>query len=67
MGIQYGKLAAESGEKLELQVMKSASGYYIGTCTEMGPFSRESEEYFRTSNTASKALENGTWTQRMNP
>lgn len=68
MGIQYGKLAAKGGEKLALQVLKSGAGYYIGTaCAEMGPFSRESKEYFKSFEAASEAFENSTWTQRMNP
>ncbi|EIX9082287.1 TPA: hypothetical protein PFE07_002572 [Kluyvera cryocrescens] len=59
-----GILAAESGFNLELQILKSGRGFYIGTANEMGPVSRESEEYFRTQAKATKALENGTWTQR---
>lgn len=57
------------GEKLPLQVCKSAAGYYLGTLDGFGyPYSRESAEYWPTEAQAAKAL-NGEldWTQRDNP
>ncbi|NUU68585.1 hypothetical protein HQN64_21095 [Enterobacteriaceae bacterium BIT-l23] len=59
-----GILAAATGFQLPLQVLQSGRGYYIGTMNDEGPVSRESEEYFRTHDKASKALQGGTWTQR---
>ena len=65
---KFGKLALEyCGRKLPLQVMKSQAGYYIGTCSDDGPCSRESVEYYRKEGDASTALANSTWTQRDNP
>lgn len=64
--LQRGKLAAQAGYRLEPRVLKSGAGFYIGTANEAGPVSRESQEYFRSSDAAAKALENGTWTQREN-
>jgi len=40
---------------LELQVLRSAAGYYIGTACNCGPYSRESG-YFRTHEDAVKVL-----------
>jgi hypothetical protein len=63
--VQYGKLAEAGGENLELQVLKSAAGYYLGTRDDVGdPVSRESEEYYRTEEQAKKALKESIWTQR---
>lgn len=65
---QYGHLAAKNGEKLPLQVLKSAKGFYIGTCNEEGPVSRESEEYWASQDSAEKALhgvDGHLWTQRL--
>jgi len=62
--VQYGKLAEASGEKLELQILRSAAGYYFGTKDSVGePISRESEDYYRTEDQAQKALKEATWTQ----
>ena len=59
-----GKLAASCGFNLPVQVMQSAAGYYLGT-TESGlPMTRESAEYWATSQEASGALESGNWTQK---
>lgn len=64
----FGYLAALSnGPKLPLRVLKSCAGFYIGTCTDEGPYSRESVEYWRESAAAQVALEHGLWTQRFNP
>ncbi len=46
------------GKKLELQVLHSAAGYYIGTyCPQCGPYSRESD-YYSTFAEAQLALDN---------
>ncbi len=64
----YGQLALDAGERLINKVMRSAAGFYIGTCDEDGlPFSRESTEYFPSQDQAEKALETGAWTQRLTP
>lgn len=45
------------GEKLELQVCRSAAGYYLGYfCGQCGPYSRETG-YFRTRKDAAYELE----------
>ena len=65
---KLGKLALEyCGRKLPIQVMKSQAGYYIGTCSDEGPCSRESVEYYRKESDANTALANSSWTQRDNP
>lgn len=60
----FGQLASDAGYRLPLQVLRSAAGWYIGTFGKAGPVSRESEEYFRTSDAAQIALSTGNWTQR---
>jgi sulfopyruvate decarboxylase TPP-binding subunit len=62
-----GKLAAEIGYNIELNVLKSNRGYYIGTMHEYMPMSRESEEYFSSADLAKQALAESTWTQRLHP
>jgi hypothetical protein len=63
----FGRLASLSnGPKLPLQVLESRAGFYIGTCTAEGPYSRESVEYWREAGAAQLALEHGLWTQRAN-
>lgn len=63
-----GKLAFEFCKKrLEICVLKSNAGYYIGTADENGPCSRESQEYWPTHDLAAKALETGDWTQKETP
>lgn len=62
---QIGKLARETGMKLPLQVLPSAKGYYLGTATENGPYSRESEEYWPTAALAEQAMADGNFTQRV--
>jgi hypothetical protein len=66
---RFGHLAQTfAAYELPLEILESAAGYYIGTChLEQGPFSRESEEYFPSAQAARNALENGVWTQRLNP
>lgn len=46
------------GQVLQLKVLRSAAGYYIGTaCHRCGPYSRESY-YFCDKSTAELALKN---------
>jgi hypothetical protein len=52
---------------LPLQVMLSQAGYYLGTCDDTGPVSRESLEYFSSYQAAERALFDGDWTQRETP
>jgi hypothetical protein len=47
----------------ELQVCKSAAGYYIGTYCECGPYSRESC-YYGSEEDAEEELKNKTWVSR---
>lgn len=64
----FGMLAAQSrGPLLRLEVLKSRAGFYIGTSTEEGPYSRESVEYWAAKSEALDALRNQTWTQRPHP
>jgi hypothetical protein len=60
----------------ELQVCKSANGYYIGTmctveydgcCRQEEPYSRDSQEYYPTKEDAQYALDNDTYTPKMYP
>jgi len=44
--------------KLELQVLQSNAGYYIGTFCDCGPYSRESG-YYSSRETAQTALDSG--------
>lgn len=62
----HGALATTCGRSdLELQVLQSAAGFYIGTyCRHDGPFTRESAEYFPTRLSADAALSSGHWTRR---
>ena len=63
-----GKLAAQAGYPLPLEVLSSAAGFYIGTFSPTeGPISRESAEYFPTEAAAENALASGEWTQRDHP
>lgn len=62
--VQYGVLANENGKTLELQVLQSYAGFYLGTFTEDGPFTRESQEYWKTEAMAKEALDAGRWTQK---
>lgn len=65
--MKFGKLAAEAGKRLPLQVLESASGFYIGTADNDGPCSRESVEYWPDATLARSALVSGRWTQRQAP
>jgi hypothetical protein len=63
-----GKLALEYCKKrLELKVLKSNNGYYLGTFNDEGPCSRESLEYWKTQDLAEKAMASGDWTQKDTP
>lgn len=65
---RWGHLAKEHCKKrLEICVLKSNAGYYIGTADENGPCSRESVEYWPTQDLAAKALDSGEWTQKETP
>ncbi|MAO61081.1 MULTISPECIES: hypothetical protein [Alloalcanivorax] len=66
---QAGYLAVTyCGLALPLRVMHSGAGYYIGTGSdELGPVSRESEEYFPNRGAAEAALKASNWTQKQTP
>jgi hypothetical protein len=64
----FGMLAEKAGYRLLMKVCYSAAGYYIGTLDDNGfPISRESVEYFDSSQDAEWALNHGQFTQRNNP
>lgn len=66
--VQFGLLALSIGQRLPLQVCRSAAGFYVGTLDRDGlPVSRESVEYWRKPAAAAQALRAGTWTQRPEP
>jgi hypothetical protein len=55
--VAHGKLTKEIFNVfLELQVLESARGFYLGTADDGGPVSRESLEYWRTFEEADNAL-----------
>lgn len=62
-----GQLALDAGKRLPLQVLRSAAGWYLGTATDEGPYSRESLEYWPKDGPAHSALSSGNWTQRDEP
>jgi len=65
---RIGALAmAFCGKRLEVQVLRTPRGFYLGTADDDGPCSRESEEYFPTQAAAELALATGDWTQRTEP
>jgi hypothetical protein len=49
---------------LPLEICQSCAGFYIGTCDEDGPVSRESAEYFPSREAAAAAFDAGDWTPR---
>jgi hypothetical protein len=61
---RLGALAQRCRRELDLDVYYSGAGFYLGTYTEDGPYTRESQEYWRTREQAQRALESGQWTQR---
>jgi hypothetical protein len=65
---KHGKLAyVHCGKRLDLMILKSNAGWYIGTADEEGPCSRESVEYFTSQEAAKDALSNGQWSQKESP
>ena len=67
---KYGYLALEHlGEKLPISVYYSRAGFYLGTISsnDIEPGTRESVEYWPTSDLAQMALESGNWQQRLQP
>lgn len=63
-----GRLAHEIlGVSLELTVLQSNAGFYLGTYDEEGPVSRESEEYWNTKEQAQFALDNNEFIQKWTP
>jgi hypothetical protein len=65
---RFGYLAyVLCGKRLELMVLKSNAGFYIGTADDDGPCSRESVEYFHNKDDADASLAAGDWTQKQNP
>lgn len=66
--MEIGKLAKQYCKlELEVQVCKSANGYFIGTMHNGEPISRESESYYVTKEACQNALDNNTWTQKESP
>lgn len=61
----FGQLAQQCGATLPVEVLESGAGFYIGTADDDGPYSRESMEYWPSREEAAKALDTGTWTQRI--
>jgi hypothetical protein len=59
------------GVSLTLEVLPSMTGYYLDTRDHNGmPYSRESEEYWKTRKEAQAALDDPSphaWTQRLTP
>lgn len=62
--MKTGMLAREAGFRLELTVLNSEGGFYIGTYNNEGPVTRESLEYWTTLEAAQSALKRDAWTQR---
>ncbi len=68
MSHSFGQLASDSGYHFPVQVLRSGAGFYIGAFDpKSGPVSRESMEYYSTSEAANTALNSNTWTQRSHP
>ncbi|SEB14329.1 hypothetical protein SAMN05660964_03800 [Thiothrix caldifontis] len=59
-----GKIAQQYGYDLELTILKSNAGFYVGTSKDYMPVSRESVEYYKTKELAQTALDTGTFKQR---
>lgn len=62
--VQFGALARASGKEYPMEILRSAAGFYLGTCSDSGPFTRESIQYWPTREKAKKAWDEGRWTQR---
>lgn len=55
-------------QQLELEVLESGAGFYIGTFDPVeGPISRDSEGYWPTREKAETALATNAWERRLNP
>lgn len=65
---RFGYLAyVYSGARLELEVLETRAGFYVGTVRDDMPCSRESNEYYPSNEAALEALVNDTWTQKVAP
>jgi hypothetical protein len=65
---QFGKVAAQYGQRLPLQVCRSRAGFYVGTKDAQGRyFSRESVESWPKREWAEKAIWNEWFTQKPTP
>ena len=62
-----GFIAGQLDYDLELSVLKSSAGYYIGTSMDSMPVSRESVEYWESESDAEAALQHSSFTQRQSP
>lgn len=62
--VQVGALARASGKEYPMEILRSAAGFYLGTYSDSGPYTRESMEYWPTREKAKKAWDEGRWTQR---
>ena len=51
--------------QLEIQVLRSGVGYYLGTCDEAGLVSRVSAEFYRSSDGAAMDLANNSFIKRV--
>lgn len=66
----YGMLAAKHcNQRLELTVLKSNAGFYIGTVDSVYglPCSRESDCYWPSQVLAQQALDTKIWPQKQQP
>ena len=63
----FGKIAKHYGYYVQVQVLHSNAGYYIGTHLDGTPLTRESNEYYKSKVAANRALVSGSWTQRNVP
>lgn len=62
--VQFGALARTCGKEYPMEILQSAAGFYLGTYSDSGPFTRESMQYWPTREKAKKAWDSGRWTQR---
>lgn len=58
----------DCGRKLPIKILHSDAGYYIGQwCEQDGPYSRISQEYFKSMDLAQEAWDKDTFTMRQHP
>lgn len=58
----------DCGGDLPIDIYHSTAGYYIGQwCDIDGPYSRISQEYYKSEKLAQEALDNNTFTMRQHP